>query len=94
LTVTVFDAFAVQPLAVVTVALYVVVAAGVTVMVCVEAPVDHWYVANPAPASSVTLPPVQVEKGPLIETAGGCVSVTAVAAEVPLQPAAAVAVTE
>jgi len=51
-------------------------------------------VANPAPASSVTLAPAQDEDGPLIVTTGVAVTVTVVGADVAEHPAASVTVTE
>ena len=86
-TVMVFDALFGQPVAFVTVTLYVVVPDGVTVIACVVAPVDHEYVEKPGPASSVTDPPGQVADAvALIVTAGGehaATSATAENSEVP-----------
>lgn len=52
-----------------TTTVYVVVAVGETVIVCVTAPVDHEYEECPGPASSVTLPPHDVV-GPVMIGAG------------------------
>ena len=62
---------------------------------CVVAPFDQRYVL-PALAVSVTLPPAQNVVGPpaVIVAAGVGLTVTAVAADVALQPEALVTVTE
>ena len=67
----------------------------VALMDCVVAPFDHRY-ELPAFAVSVTLPPAQNVVGPpaVIVAVGVALTVTAVAAEVALQPLAFVMVTE
>jgi hypothetical protein len=59
----------------------------VTLIVCDVAPFDQRYEVKPAPASSVTLPPVQNVSGPLcvIDTIGAGLTVTVVGDDVPLQ---------
>ncbi|MDP9359859.1 MAG: hypothetical protein M3P29_00250 [Acidobacteriota bacterium] len=77
-TVTVFESVLLQPLAFVTVTLYVVAEAGETVIVCVCAAFDQLYEAKPAPASRVMLSPAQIDDGPLavIVAAGAGFTVT------------------
>ena len=80
---------ALQPLALVTVTLYEPLL--FTTMVWVVAPFDQLYETKPGPPSSVTLPPVQKVVGPLAVStgvAGGLLTVTVVAAEVPEHPPA------
>jgi hypothetical protein len=84
-TVTVFDALLLQPAPLVTLTLKVVVAATVTLIVCVVAPVDQRYDAKPEPASSVTLPFGQTLEGPLMATAG-CGAIGIVVPELLLHP--------
>jgi hypothetical protein len=82
-----------QPLAFVTVTLYEPEV--VTLMACVVAPFDQRY-ELPALAVSVTLPPAQKVVGPpavIAGVAGLALTVTAVAADVALQPLAFVTVT-
>ena len=91
-TVTVCCAVAVQPNALVTVTVYVVVVAGFTEMDAVVcAPTLHKYVPPPV-AVSVTAVPLQVAAGPLIPATGSGFTVNARVA-VDVQPAALVTVT-
>ena len=63
---------------------------------CVVAPFDHAYAAMPEGADNVTLPPVQNVVGPLgviVGAGGGLFTVTVDAADVAVQPPAAVTVT-
>jgi hypothetical protein len=83
-TVTVFDALPLQPEAFVTVTLYVVVVAGVAVIVCVVAPVFQRYDVNPAPASRTMLLFGQAVDGPVIDGAGAA-AIGMVAVALPLQ---------
>jgi hypothetical protein len=92
-TVTVTAALvAVQPVAFVTVTVYV--PAALTLMDCVVAPLDQRY-EEPALALSVTLPPGQNVVGPeaVIVGVGQVVTTTGVAALVALHPVASVTVT-
>ena len=63
-------------------------------MVCVVAPLDQRYAANPAPASSVAEPPLQTDTGPVIAAVGNATTETVCWAEVVLQPPLLVTVTE
>ena len=84
--VTVLLAEALQFEALVTVTLYVVVAAGVSVIVCVVAPVDQRYEEKPGPASRVIGVPAQNVDGPVMLTRGAEFTVTLLPALVALQP--------
>ena len=94
-TVTTCDVELVQPLALVAVTEYVVVAVGVTVMLCVVAPLDQRYVLMFVPlALSVTgMPGWQDTVGPVIATVGSGFTVTVVGDEAAEQPPASVTVT-
>lgn len=92
-TVTVADSLSVQPLALVTVTVYVVLVVGETVMPALLPRLfDHAYIPAPAPeAVSVVLPPVQTEVVPLIDAVA--VATVTVAVSESVQPSAAVTVT-
>jgi hypothetical protein len=83
-TFTVCDAVAVQPFASVTVTVYVVVDAGVTVIDEVVSPVDHAYDVPP-PAVRVALVPAQIAVGPVIAAVGSGLTVTINGDDVALQ---------
>ena len=91
MTVTVRDVVAVHPLILVTVTLYVVVDAGEIVTLVVIAPVLHEYEVPPL-AVSVTLAPLQIGAGELIEAVGVGFTVT-VRDVVAVQPLTSVTVT-
>ena len=84
--VTVLLALLLQFEALVTVTLYVVVAAGVSVIVCVVAPFDQRYEEKPGPASRVIGVPAQKVDGPVMLTSGAGFTVTLLPALVALQP--------
>ena len=92
-TVTMWVADALQPAVVVTVTEKTVVELTVGVIVCVVSPVDQLYVAKPAPASRAIVPLPQTKFGPLIDTVGFGLTVTATGEDVALQPAALMTVT-
>jgi len=92
LTVTVLEAVAVQPLAFVTVTVYVVVEPGDTVILVVVAPVLHEYVPPPL-AVKVAFCPLQIGDG-LLMLAVGFVFTVKVLESVSVQPLAFVTVTE
>src|SRR5438270_133827 len=75
-SVTLLLAEALQLEALVTVTLYVVVAAGVSVIVCVVAPVDQRYEEKPGPASRVIGVPAQNVDGPVMLTRGAAFTET------------------
>ena len=83
---TVLLALLLQFEAFVTVTLYVVACVGVSVIVCVVAPVDQRYDEKPGPASRVMGVPAQKVDGPLMLTIGAGFTVTVLAALVALQP--------
>ena len=88
--VTVATAVPVQPAASVPVTVYDVVAAGVTVIGLVVAPVLHEYIEPPL-AVNVALPPGHIVGELTVIVAGGPIVTVAIA--VPVQPAASVPVT-
>ena len=91
-TVTVCDALAEQPLASVTLTLYVVVATGATVIDALVAPFDHRNDVPPL-AVRVTLAPAQLVLGPAIVAVGFGFTVTFTGVDAPVHPVAAVTVT-
>jgi hypothetical protein len=91
LTVTVLVAVDVQPLALVTVTVYVASAVGLTGIVAVVAPVFHKYVPPPV-AVKFVLPPLQITFVPVIFAIGKAFTATPLLA-VAVQPLAFVTVT-
>jgi hypothetical protein len=78
-------AVAVQPLALVTVTVYVAFAVGLTVMAAVVSPVFHKYVPPPA-AVNVVLPPLQIIAVPVMLAVGLGLTVIVTGVTGPVQP--------
>ena len=91
LTVTVALVTAVQPAALVTVTLYVVVVAGLTLIVAEVKPVLQVYVAPPVAVKAVLFP-AQMDKLPLMDAVGAGETVT-VALVTEVHPVALLTVT-